>query len=223
MLFRQPFPVVIILPNSFKCLFNGEPSPLSGAGGAAFTSLHAPFCFLPSDRKPSILPLTDLDCTSEWHQTIAGDRQRPCPAPRLWVRGVKNSRENLQQRRPWMSGLTRDRQGRLVGKKLNKRWPVLCWTLNGELQCCSCRSLQDRALRSRPKAPCPNPNGGLGRVHLDRIASNQQQMHLVWPFLRWNTTQVLIPLQIIQRGSITKECCAPSLPVAVVFHNRRPN
>ena len=100
MLFRQPFPVVIILPNSFKCLFNGEPSPLSGAGGAAFTSLHAPFCFLPSDRKPSILPLTDLDCTSEWHQTMAGDRQRPCPAPRLWVWGAKNSRANLQQRRP---------------------------------------------------------------------------------------------------------------------------
>lgn len=27
MLFRQPFPAVIISPNSFKCLFNGEPSP----------------------------------------------------------------------------------------------------------------------------------------------------------------------------------------------------
>lgn len=35
--------------------------------------------FLP-DRKPGILPLTDLDCTSEWHQKQRGEtEQQPCP------------------------------------------------------------------------------------------------------------------------------------------------
>lgn len=101
MLFRQPFPVVIILPNRFKCLFNGDPSPLSRAGDAAFTSLHIDLCFLcfPPDRKPGILPLTHLDCASEWHQKRVGDGEQPCPCTTPLGWGVKNSRANLQQRR----------------------------------------------------------------------------------------------------------------------------
>lgn len=116
MLFWQPFPVVVILPNSFKRLFNGEPGPISRAGTAAFTSLHVHFCFLCflPDRKPSILPLMDLDCTSVGHQETSETESGPALHHASGC-GVKNSRENLQQRWgcEWAAWLERDSAGLL--------------------------------------------------------------------------------------------------------------
>lgn len=139
MLFWQPFPVVVILPNSLKWLFNGGPSPISRAGAAAFTSLHVDLCFLcfRPDRKPSILPLVDLDCTSEGGiKRDVGDREQPCPVPRLWLGCEEFQRKPTAAMRLWMSSLTWERQCMPVGKRLrpsqNKLWPVLYQTPNGK-------------------------------------------------------------------------------------------
>lgn len=73
-LFWQPFPAVVILPNGFNGYLMGGPSPISRPGAAAFTSQDVDLCFLPH-RKPSILPLVG-------HQKRAA---LPCTTLLVWM------------------------------------------------------------------------------------------------------------------------------------------